>query len=240
MENLHCIVFDQILSHDVVPTNYAQPLCARRASATAAADDRSVWAVADPDLFNNAGFGLGDNAALVLEVLRRATAGGRTLVIDETANGHVKPPRVFAALFDFPLVLVVLHSALLLGALLWAAMRRFGAPEPAPPAYGRGREALMESTASLMRYGGHSAHALRSYWRGALRQMRDATGAPRAGHDALLLWLDRVGANRGADLTAAELDEAVSSAASSGRDEAMVRAARQIHAYRERMLGVSE
>lgn len=206
--------------------------------ATFAQGGKRLLVVADADLFNNAGLGRGANAALALELLRRAT-DGRTLVFDETANGYVRPPRVFAALFEFPLVLVVLHAAMLLVALLWAAMRRFGAPEPAPPAYARGREALMESIASLLEHGGHSGEALRAYWRAALGQLRDATGAP-AGHASLIGWLDRVGAARGFDVTAAEVEAAVDAAARSGREEAMVRAARAVHTYRERMLGAGK
>jgi len=203
--------------------------------------DKDAWVVADPDLTNSAGLGLGENAALTLEILGRAAQGGRTLVIDETANGYVRPPEVWSALFEFPLVLVVFHALLLLGALLWAAMRRFGAPRPSVPVFARGGEALMESTAALMRYGGHSGHALREYWRAALRQMREATGAPAGlGHDELLAWLDRIAGARGIETSAGRVAAQVRDAASSGRGEAVADAARRVHAYRERLLGVRE
>ncbi len=208
---------------------------------TTTASGKSMWLVAEPDLLNNAGLALGENAALALALLADVAQGGRTLVLDETSNGYLRPPEIFSALFEFPLVLVLLHTALLVLALLWAAMRRFGAPRPPAPAFGRGREALMESTAALMRYGGHSAHALREYWRAALRQMREATGAPSGADRAeLLAWLDRVGASRGVSVRAHTIDEAVRAAARSGKGDTLADAARRVHAFREKMLSGAE
>ncbi len=99
----------------------------------------------------------------------------------------------------------------------------------------------MESTAALMRYGGHSAHALREYWRAALRQMREATGAPSGADRAeLLAWLDRVGASRGVSVRAHTIDEAVRAAARSGKGDTLADAARRVHAFREKMLSGAE
>ena len=233
------------------PTRYLQTLSgpdallsvggAALVAKTTTSGGKTMWLVAEPDLLNNAGLGRGDNASVALSLLADAAQGGRTLVFDETSNGYLRRPEIFSAMLEFPLVLVSLHTLLLVGCLLWAAMRRFGAPRPPAPVLGRGREALMESTASLMRYGGHSAHALRTYWRAALRQMREATGAPPGtDHASLLAWLDRVGAARGVGARAQVIDDAVVAAARSGEGEALADAARSVHVFREEMLGGAE
>src|ERR1700709_288782 len=94
-------------------------LIARRAPRT--------FLIADPDLLNNQGLGRAGNAEAVYQLLVQnvATTG---LVFDEAIHGFDRVPGLLAESLRFPLVLGVLQSLLLLGAVLWAGMGRFGKP----------------------------------------------------------------------------------------------------------------
>ncbi len=192
-----------------------------------------VWVLADPDLIANHGIGRGDNALLALRILFALREHGG-VVIDETLHGYEATPSIWRALFEMPLLLATLQAALVLGLLLWAAARRFGAPEPLRPALGRGRAVLVENTAALLAFGGHAAHALERYWRSMAREVAAGLHAPDDLDEAARVrWLERAGRVRGVEESATEIDEMVRRA--DGRRSLAV--ARRIHRWRTRMLG---
>ena len=196
--------------------------------------DRGITVIADPDLVNNAGLLSGDNAALVLEALS-PVAEGKTLLIDETLHGFSAPPSIWGQLFRFPLVLVTLQVGVVLFLVLLAAMRRFGAPLPLAPPLGRGREVLVENTARLLWFGGHSADALESYWAETRAEVAERLHAPPlASTEEQAAWLDRVAESRKIQEKIGNLIVAVEDA---GRDaDRIVAAARRIHRWRRAMI----
>lgn len=127
-----------------------------------------VYLISDPDILNNHGLGLGDNAALVYQLLAvQLEATG--VVFDETIHGFNRTPGLMAELRRFPLVLAVLQGLVLAGMLVWAGVGRFGKPLPAGGGLEAGKEVLIDNTARLLAGGGHAADSLARYFRQVTR-----------------------------------------------------------------------
>jgi hypothetical protein len=125
-------------------------LVARR---PAAGKQPQVVVIADPDLLNNHGLGL----------------GARGVVFDETIHGFNRTPGLIAESLRFPMVLTVLQGLILLGLVLWAGMGRFGKPLPATSGLAAGKEVLIGNTAELLAGGGHVADSAGRYFQQTTR-----------------------------------------------------------------------
>lgn len=192
--------------------------------------------VSDPDLLATHGLGRGSNAALAVRLLERLGAGERAVVVDETLHGLEQQPSLALELVRFPLVLAT-ASALLVGALLaWGALVRFGRPVRPEPPLKPGRLALVDSTAGLLRHGGHFAHAAAAYLRAAKERvtLRHRPGGEGEAADG---WLAGLADARGRGAQLREIEERVRRLAGRrvrGEEEA-VRTAQAIHRWREEM-----
>lgn len=192
--------------------------------------------VADPDLLATHGLGRGANAAIMVRVLERLGAGGLPIVIDETLHGHELQPSLVRELLRFPLAPATLSALLVAILMAWSAFVRFGRPLRPERQLGQGRLALVESTAALLRHGGHFAHAASAYLRAAKERVAHRLQpAGRAGEDPA--WLARAAEarGRGAALRAIEARVERLSARRVGGEEEAVRAAQAIHRWREEM-----
>lgn len=138
----------------------------------------TVLVLSDPDLLSNHGIVRPGNAQAVMGMLDLARGDQDAVVIDETLHGFGKEPSLYRSLFEFPLVLATVQALLAAAALLWAAMGRFGAPQPATPPLEAGKKALIGNIAALLAYAGHGAHALRRYLDGAVAEVRAALHVP--------------------------------------------------------------
>jgi hypothetical protein len=198
---------------------------------------RTLLVLADPDPLSNHGLRRAGNAALSVALIERLRRGGG-LRFDESFHGAASDEGPWRALLRFPLVLTVLQALLAASLLLWGGMRRFGAPLPSEPPLPAGKAALIESMAELLRFGGHSAHALDRYLRSSLQEVAAALHAPavlRGG--ALDAWLDRLGARAHLPTVEVLRNEA---GAAAGSPAALLESARRIHLWRTRMLHGSE
>ena len=129
---------------------------------------QALWVIADPDLLNNAGLALGENAAIVHRLLVREI-GAHAVLIDETQHGFLQPPSIWRELTSFPLALVTLQMAVLLGAVVWTAGFRFGRPKPVPPRVAPGIGTLIDNTARLVRLAGDPGDTLQRYFQLTVR-----------------------------------------------------------------------
>lgn len=204
--------------------------------------DHSLWVLADPDLIENHGLAAGDNAPLAVAIIEklREGAGGddRPVVIDETLHGNMSTPSVWHALVEFPLVLATIAGLLCVLILLWAAMGRFGAPLPRPPAIEPGKGFLIANTAALIRLGGHSSHALSRYLATTMQDVARASHAPaELGGERLREWLEQVGRARKVTVSLRDLEAEVEQAGATarGREPRVVAAAHRIYAWRRHM-----
>ena len=193
--------------------------------------------LADPDLLSNHGLRRGDDARLALALIDRLRQGG-PVQFDESFHGGAHDEGPWRALLQFPLVLAVVQSLLAGAVLLWGGMRRFGAPLPADPPLAAGKAALIESMAELLRFGGHSAHALDRYLRSSVQEVAAALHAPAGLRGRQLdAWLDRVSAQA----RVPRVEELWRQAADASKSPAaLVETARQVHQWRTRMLHGSE
>lgn len=193
--------------------------------------------LADPDLLSNHGLRRGDDAPLAVALVDRLR-GGAGVQFDESFHGGAHDEGPWRALLRFPLALAVVQALLAGAVLLWAGMRRFGAPLPSDPPLAAGKAALIESMAELLRFGGHSAHALDRYLRSSLQEVAAALHAPaELRGQKLEAWLDRLGARA----RVPRVEELWRDAArASGSRTALVEAARKVHSWRTGMLHGSE
>lgn len=152
----------------------AQGVLLGRASTTRG----TVFILSDPDLLSNHGLVRPGNALAMLGILGLVREGRDAVVIDETLHGFGKEPSLFRSLFEFPLGLATIQALLAAAVLLWAAMGRFGAPQPVAPPFEAGKKALIGNIAALLAFGGHGTHALRRYFESAVAEVRAALHVP--------------------------------------------------------------
>lgn len=155
------------------------------------ARDGNTLLLSDPDLLANHGLHRGDNAALVLAMLRFCrgdTAGA--IAFDETLHGHAREPDIWQLAGKFPYVLIPAHLLLVLGCLLWIASGRFGPVQRDADAIGAGKAFLLDNIAALLRAVGSHGPSLRRYGRQRVRRVAEALHAPRGlGDEACRHWV---------------------------------------------------
>jgi hypothetical protein len=122
-----------------------------------------VYLSATAHPFTNAGLEDQNNAALVLNMLRRVPAGGRVL-FDEIHHGFVTPPSTESALLSTPWGWAGLYVAVVVGAYLALTGRRFGRPIPlAEERARRTSSEYVDSMADLFQRGGKREYILAHY-----------------------------------------------------------------------------
>lgn len=138
---------------------------------TANTNDR-VLVLSDPDLLNNHGLRLGDNARIALDVLS-AKAGERNIVIDYSRDVWLRDPlsepereRTWADLlrfFDQPFLSLWIGSALVLALFLWRGALRYGPIRSDRPAPGASKSLAVQARARLMRLSGQDGALTSEY-----------------------------------------------------------------------------
>ncbi len=146
-----------------------------------------VFASAALHPFTNAGLDEGDNAAMVLNMLRRAPPGGR-VVFDEYHHGFVSQPSLRALLLGAPWGWAILYTALILATYLALTGRRFGRAAPLREEIARRSSAeYLESMAGLLRRAGRR-DALQAHYRATFkRRLVRASGLSSHLDDAAFL-----------------------------------------------------
>jgi hypothetical protein len=199
-------------------------------------DGVATVVLADPDVLATHRLAVGDNAALAVALVERLTGGALPLVVDETLHGFDEQPSIARELLRFPLVLATVSALLAAALMAWAAAVRFGRPRPPEPLLAPGKLFLVDSTAGLLRHGGHAGHAAAAYLRAAKDEIAHRLRPPGAPGETGA-WVARAAEARGRAEPLHDLEERVRALASrrSGGEEDVVRAAQAIHAFREEM-----
>lgn len=143
--------------------------------------------------FTNRGLAQDDNAALVLNLLRRVPAGAR-VVFDEYHHGFVRAPSLRSLLLGTAWGWAILYTALVLAAYLAFTGRRFGRAIPLQAEAARRSSAeYMESMAGLLRRAGRR-EALQAHYRTSFkRRLARASGlSPQLDDETLLAALAEV------------------------------------------------
>lgn len=169
------------------------------------ADDKTVYVLTDPDVMNNHGLRVAENAAFTIGLVDKLRAGG-PVVIDEVIHGYAQQPSLLRTLFRFPLVLATLQVLICALFAIWAAMVRFGPKKAAPPPIAPGKDFLIQNTAALLHYGGHHADALRRYLVQSVAAVRQSLHAPSLPGTQMTAWLESVRQMRGCAISLVELE----------------------------------
>jgi len=155
---------------------------------------RRLWVLADPDVIENYGLGVSANAEFSVALIDALRGADGNVVFDETVHGFTdagsSPLRI---LFEFPFVLVTVQGALAVALLLWATMRRFGAPVAPPAPLAAGKRSLIETTANLFAHARHRPIIIQRYIHAIVQDVARQMHAPAGlAEPALVDWLRRV------------------------------------------------
>jgi hypothetical protein len=187
--------------------------------------DGYIYLSAATHPFTNDGLRDTENAALVLNLLRRVPTGGR-IQFDEYHQGFFTPPSATRGLLSSPWGWAAAYAALATALYLVLGGRRFGRPIPLREELARRSSAeYVESMADLFQRGGKRGYILHHYYSSLKRRLarplginprldnqafvRELVRARPLDEPALLALLERLCA---ADPSEAELVRAVSDA----------------------------
>ncbi|MBN9673383.1 hypothetical protein [Roseibium aggregatum] len=131
-----------------------------------------VLILSDPDLLNNHGLRLGDNARIVLDLVR-ARAEESNVVIDYSRSVWLRDPitmpereRTWSDLlrfFEQPFLTLWIGAGLLLTLFLWRAALRYGPVRPETTGPGAGKMLAVQARARLMRLSGQDGALVGEY-----------------------------------------------------------------------------
>jgi hypothetical protein len=201
----------------------------------------AVYLVADPDVANNMGLGLGQNGAFVLglfaHVMEREGLSGPIRFL-ETVGESVPSPRLFgpgttpSPLINFPPAVVTI-LALASGLMALAALGgRFGGPGAGTGETVFGKSKLIANSARLMARAGLLPSVVEGYLAMSLRRAAKAIHAPPQAGD-LPYWLDRAARSKGIGLSAGAILERASLA--KGRPDELMGCALDMHEFRKEL-----
>ncbi|MBO6892187.1 MAG: hypothetical protein JJ866_09620 [Roseibium sp.] len=167
--------------------------------------DPTVLVLADPDLLNNHGLRLGDNATVALDVLR-TRAGDHNLVIDYTQSVWLRDPanqpkreRTWSDLlrfFEQPFLTLWISAGLILALALWRAALRYGPIRSGLSGPGASKSLAIRARARLMRLSGQDGALASEYASARIAAKAEALfGAAHARYysseDEFLKYADR-------------------------------------------------
>lgn len=180
------------------------PLPADAPSDVNGARDR-VLVLSDPDLLNNHGLRLGDNAQIAADFLSSQTNEGN-IVIDYSRTSWLRDPfqepvreRTWADLSRFfgpPFLILWLGAGFLFALFLWRAALRYGPILHERTATGSGKALAIEARARLMRLSGQDGALVHEYAAARISAVAAALFGPSharhyASEDEFLSFADR-------------------------------------------------
>ncbi|MBA3504032.1 MAG: DUF4350 domain-containing protein [Deltaproteobacteria bacterium] len=196
----------------------------------------NVYVLSDPDVMNNHGLRIPENALFTVNLIEKLRNGG-PVIIDEVVHGYAQQPSLMRTLFRFQLVLATLQVLICALLAIWAAMVRFGPTKAAAPPLAPGKDFLIQNTAALLKFGGHHADALRRYLMQSIAAVRHALHAPAMPPNQMTSWLERVRLTRGGTISLVELERDAHTADTPQRT---VEVADRVYRWRMEMINGSQ
>jgi hypothetical protein len=140
---------------------------------------RTLWILSDPDVMQNHGIADPDNAVFAVGLINALRGPAGNVVFDEVVHGFEETASSpFRLLFEFPFVLATIQGLIAIALLLWATMRRFGAPVALPPPLPSGKRSLIEATANLLDIARHRPIIVRRYVHAIVQDVAQQLHAP--------------------------------------------------------------
>jgi hypothetical protein len=164
-----------------------------------------VLILSDPDLLNNHGLRLGDNATIALDLLR-SRAGKKNIVIDYSRSSWLRDPTAepkrerswddLRRFFGPPFLTLWIGAALVFGLFLWRSALRYGPIRSDAAAPGASKNLAVRARARLMRLSGQDGALTNEHAVARLSATADALfGRANAHHyaseDGFLKFADR-------------------------------------------------
>jgi len=116
-------------------------------------------------------------------------------------RGAVRSHQGREVLFEFPFVLASIQGAIAVALLLWATLRRFGAPVSPPVALQSGKRSLIENTAKLLERARLRPMIIQRYVHATVQDVARQLHAPAGmSESALVEWLRRTGRARAVEV----------------------------------------
>ena len=213
----------QLFRRDSLPSRCTEVLGLRDGALLIACDANETGELArayylsDPDLLNNHGLSLAENASFAVDIiaaLRRIDAPGETraiyldtstdllLITDEQtdeAQPYVRGPPEFARFFDYPLSVLWAVAGVILLLAGWRGLRRFGpAARAVEDTLEQSKTVGIDAKARLLRISGNDGRMVGEFVRARLDHMAEAAfgagGAPTPSdptHERLFKMLAR-------------------------------------------------
>ncbi len=162
---------------------------------------RRLWILADPDPMQNHGLADPDNAVFAVTLINALRGTDGNVVFDVVVHGFEdKGGSPFRLLFEFPFVLATIQGAIAVALLLWATMRRFGAPVSPPVELPSGKLSLIAATAGLLDYARHRPIIIQRYVHAIVQDVARQLHAPAGlSGEGLMAWLGRTARARRPD-----------------------------------------
>ncbi len=160
---------------------------AQNADETDRDNESRMLVLADPDLLNNHGLRLGDNAAVVQDLVREKAAG-RNVVIDYSRTSWLRDPATQPArertwsdlgrFFGPPFRALWVGAGLVLALALWRGALRYGPIRPDADKPGAGKMLGVNARARLMRLSGQDGALVHEYARARIAASAAALFGP--------------------------------------------------------------
>jgi hypothetical protein len=163
---------------------------------------RRLWVLADPDPLQNHGLADPDNAVFAVALINALRGADGNVVFDEVIHGFEdKGGSPMRLLFEFPFVLATVQGVIAVALLLWATMRRFGAPVSPPVELPSGKLSLIEATSNLLDFARHRPIIIQRYVHAIVQDVARQLHAPAGlSGSALVEWLGRTARVRDAQI----------------------------------------
>lgn len=166
----------------------------------------TIWVLADPDLIETHGLGRGDNAAVILWMVRRALPAGGKVIIDEVEHGFLQETNLLRSLLRPPFITATVAFWLTVLGLFLAGMFRFGSAQKLAAGLPAGKLTLINNAAALLASGDRQRALTDRYLHVIFAELAQRLGQTKPLDDtALVAWLDRQAQRQGVGLTASAL-----------------------------------
>lgn len=166
----------------------------------------AIWLLADPDLIANHGLGRGDNAALAVDIVRRALPAGGKVIIDEVVHGFLQEANLLRALLHPPLLIATIAFGFTVLCLFLAGAFRLGEARKLETGLAAGKLTLINNAGALLASGDRQRALTDRYLHVVFAELAQRLGQSKPLDDtALVAWLDQQAKRQGVGMTASAL-----------------------------------
>jgi hypothetical protein len=201
-----------------------------------------IYLVTDPDVANNHGLGLGNNADFILKVVkniyRQEGLTGDMSILDFDVTDFLTADNqnpFFGPLLEYPYFVITLLTILTALIFFAAVGQRFGGLGHFSHEVGFGKTKLIDNSAKLMARPNLLPYALEAYQKMTIQWAEKTFHAPSQSEIDSLLWLDKVAAAKGLETNLTSIVAMGQRARNLKSNEAMISCALKLYKFRKEL-----